>query len=591
MKHKNKKLMIVVASLLLLVGVSFAYFVSSVLLEGKGSKTEFTTATIKGSELRVEGTISFDDLDIYPGHENVSSIKVTAVGENELIPYNVIWEGENTLNTTLNYKVYKTSSKIEVNTSCEKKKKVIDGALRYYEECSISNIEQLGEEITSGTINTNETKKIIVTDEFITSTASGTSMYYYVILEYPNLEEEQNEDINGRFNGKVRIEVSDTEPDIDIIAAYIKQEDGSYKEVADIPQSGYILNSEKSVCSNGATITGTVPNITINNLSKSGTSCYLYFDEYVSAKDTILANSKVNSGTPDFSQIATTDEGIYKTEDDWGISYYYRGAVINNYIKFAGFYWRIIRINGDGSLRIIYDGTSAHGNGESSDDRQIDQRPFNSLDDNNMYVGYMYTEGEVHGLKTSSTIKDVLDNWYIVNVLNKGYSEYVSMEAGFCGDREPSTDESISNGSGGTGTIQTYYGAYIRLVNRTKSPTLKCKNNDDMYTVSESNRGNNALSNPIGLITADEVAMAGLLQGKGTLNSYLYIGQQYWTMSPFRYITLNVGSDVFSVSPTSGLNGSPSEYMFGVRPVINLASDVELTGSGTSEDPYVVKGA
>ena len=199
MKHKNKKLMIVVASLLLLVGVSFAYFVSSVLLEGKGSKTEFTTATIKGSELRVEGTISFDDLDIYPGHENVSSIKVTAVGENELIPYNVIWEGENTLNTTLNYKVYKTSSKIEVNTSCEKKKKVIDGALRYYEECSISNIEQLGEEITSGTINTNETKKIIVTDEFITSTASGTSMYYYVILEYPNLEEEQNEDINGRF--------------------------------------------------------------------------------------------------------------------------------------------------------------------------------------------------------------------------------------------------------------------------------------------------------------------------------------------------------------------------------------------------------
>ena len=118
-------------------------------------------------------------------------------------------------------------------------------------------------------------------------------MYYYVILEYPNLEEEQNEDINGRFNGKVRIEVSDTEPDIDIIAAYIKQEDGSYKEVADIPQSGYILNSEKSVCSNGATLTGTVPNITINNLSKSGTSCYLYFDEYVSAKDTILANSKV----------------------------------------------------------------------------------------------------------------------------------------------------------------------------------------------------------------------------------------------------------------------------------------------------------
>ena len=584
MKHKNKKLMIVVASLLLLVGVSFAYFVSSVLLEGKGSKTEFTTATIKGSELRVEGTISFDDLDIYPGHENVSSIKVTAVGENELIPYNVIWEGENTLNTTLNYKVYKTSSKIEVNTSCEKKKKVIDGALRYYEECSISNIEQLGEEITSGTINTNETKKIIVTDEFITSTASGTSMYYYVILEYPNLEEEQNEDINGRFNGKVRIEVSDTEPDIDIIAAYIKQEDGSYKEVADIPQSGYILNSEKSVCSNGATLTGTVPNITINNLSKSGTSCYLYFDEYVSAKDTILANSKVNSGTPNFSQIATANEGVYKTQDDWGDSYYFRGSVNNNWVKFAGYYWRIIRINGDGSIRLIYNGTSTATTGTNT---QISTSAFNNSYNNNMYVGYMYTSGQVHGLGSSSTIKGELDSWYQTNITNKGYGNKVSTEAGFCGDREPSTDRSTSNGSGGAGTTETYYGESIRLISN-KTPTLKCGNSSDLYTVNGSNKGNKVLSNPIGLITADEVAMAGGVSGQTNQSYYLYTGEFYWTMSPAYF---NAGcARVFGVDSAGYLFGNRSvAYAYGIRPVINIASDITIkSGNGTSSTPYEI---
>ena len=81
--------------------------------------------------------------------------------------------------------------------------------------------------------------------------------------------------------------------------------------------------------------------------------------------------SQVNSGTPDFNQVATTDEGIYAAQDDYGTSYYFRGAVENNYVKFAGFYWRIIRINGDGTIRLIYDGTSAHANGESSEDRRI----------------------------------------------------------------------------------------------------------------------------------------------------------------------------------------------------------------------------
>ena len=116
----------------------------------------------------------------------------------------------------------------------------------------------------------------------------------------------------------------------------------------------------------------------------------MYFDIKPTAANTILANSKVNEGTPDFSQVATTDEGVWTAEDDLGTSYYFRGAVENNYVKFAGYWWRIIRINGDGSIRIIYDGTTAHANGESSTDRQTGTSEYNSSSNASYYVGYTY---------------------------------------------------------------------------------------------------------------------------------------------------------------------------------------------------------
>ena len=364
----------------------------------------------------------------------------------------------------------------------------------------------------------------------------------------------------------------------------LQDKEGNYNKSEELPSSGYSFNTSKSVCSNNTTPTWEDNKLYLNNLSKNGTSCYLYFDIFSSAKNTILSNSKVNEGTPDFSKTATTDEGIYKAEDDWGTSYYFRGAVENNYIKFAGYYWRIIRINGDGSIRVIYNGESMATTGTST---QISTSAFNSTYNNNMYVGYMYTSGQVHGLGTNSTIKGVLDNWYTTNIANKGYGDQVSKEAGFCGDREPSTSSSTSNGSGGTGTTTTYYGGYIRLANSTKSPTLKCKNNEDMYTVSGSSRGNKALTNPVGLIIADEVAVAGGMLGTNNTTYYLYTGQEYWTMSPSIF---NGVANLFSVYSGGNISFSMGS-MIGVRPVINIASDVEITGSGTSTDPYVVVGA
>ena len=143
MKDKNKRLMIVVGVLLLIVGVSFAYFVSSVLINGDGAKTKLNTASINGATIEVRGTLSFNDLEIYPGHQTVSGIELTATGEGEFIPYNLVWKGTNSLNTPLKYYVYKTKSSETAKITCQKQVEQIGARKYYYETCTSEGIENL----------------------------------------------------------------------------------------------------------------------------------------------------------------------------------------------------------------------------------------------------------------------------------------------------------------------------------------------------------------------------------------------------------------------------------------------------------------
>ena len=146
-----------------------------------------------------------------------------------------------------------------------------------------------------------------------------------------------------------------------------KNDDGTnYTEINKMPESGYVINEEKSYC-------------TINNVNKDG-KAKIYTDKYgqhvignISKNDKcylVLGNIEVNNYTPDFSEAATTDEGVYKERDGMygGNSYYQRGAATTNYVKFAGKCWRIIRINGDKTMRLIYDGATCHANGTSTTD-------------------------------------------------------------------------------------------------------------------------------------------------------------------------------------------------------------------------------
>jgi len=386
--------------------------------------------------------------------------------------------------------------------------------------------------------------------------------------------------VSGTVNYKI--------PDFKIMAMYKNDGDGDI-EITTMPESGYEINKEKSYCTTdninkvyNKMYTDYKGNHIITGLEKDS-KCYIYFDKSLcsgSACKTILENGTVNDGTPDFSKAATTDEGIFKAQDDDGDTYYWRGAVTNNYVKFANKYWRIIRINGDGTIRMIYQGTSATSTGT---DAQIGKSAFNSSYDNNMYVGFKYTNGEVHGTGTKSTILGTLETWYTSNLAS--YASKIDTNAGFCGDRTPSTSDKLIDNKGGTGTTTTYYGGYIRLITN-KAPSLTCLT-EDLYTVTGATKGNKSLEKPIGLITADEVAMAGGVYRTINSNYYLYLSQVYWwTLTPSHYPY----ALMYYVTSDGDLNyhGQVNSTL-SARPVINLKADVTLTGKGTASDPYVVQ--
>ena len=420
--------------------------------------------------------------------------------------------------------------------------------------------------------------------------------YFFFGGAYKFYKENKNFDVsNGNIKSSENI----------YFAYYI---DGEISREMPKQNTGYTLDNEKSYCTNGVEITwnyGTWQGITdytsYSATTNTRTKCTLYFNKTSKTVSTVLGNIEVNNYIPDFTKSACDDsscesheKGIYETTDtDGNPTYYYRGSVENNYVKFACFYWRIIRINSNGSIRMIYDGTGAHKNGESSTDRQYGTSQFNPNYNNNMYVGYMYTSGEAHGTGTSSTIKTNVDKFYTDKL--SSYASKLDTNAGFCGDRS-----NLNGQSGvGTGTVTTYNKGYLRVVE--SAPTLTCENASDYYTVASASSGNKKLSYPIGLITADEMMLAGHAGGvfDGTYNhvktnngSYLVTGNSFWTMTPAGGYPPFGGDwwdvDVFHDHGSGNFDDNNAHHTSGLRPVINLKADVTITGSGTMTDPYVV---
>ena len=287
-------------------------------------------------------------------------------------------------------------------------------------------------------------------------------------------------------------------------------------------------------------------------------------------------------------ELDKSDRGLYTLDDEYGFSYYYRGNVSNNNVYFAGYYWQIIRINGDNTIRLMYNGMEKNASGLK---KMINNYSgiFNDKFDSPAYVGYMYgdtngtTYSDFHSNKNSSAIKNYVDNWYKQNILDKGFEEYISTGTGFCGDR------SLYSGDGISLNVFSNFGIEGRIKNNTFR--LTCPNHEnDLYTISSSNIGNKALTYPIGLITADELFLAGMSTTKLNKFSWAYSDYDYTTMTPDLFNSVGVYSTLTVLSSSGIMSLKRTTGATGYRPVINLKADVEISGGiGTINDPYIIK--
>ena len=312
-------------------------------------------------------------------------------------------------------------------------------------------------------------------------------------------------------------------------------------------------------------------------------------DDIIAQLDTTGKCPTVNDdGSVSVTAAESTNGYLCKAKDAYGDSYYYRGNVTNNYVKFADKYWRIVRINGDGTVRVIYDGTSAHANGESSENRQIGTSAFNSSYNDNAYVGYMYgatgasTYAAAHANTNNSTIKAYIDNWYKANILGTANEEYLADNI-FCNDRSISNDNT-GTGAGTTRTNYRWSWGPWENGNHNDNMKLVCPQKNDAFTVSDTTNGNGALTYPVGLLSTDEIVLAG---GWSTSNSgyYLYSGQYWWASSPGSfYDGYASGRRVYSDGYAYSNNYVHLDN--GVRPVFNLKAEVLAQGTGTASDPY-----
>ena len=345
-----------------------------------------------------------------------------------------------------------------------------------------------------------------------------------------------------------------------------------------------ITGGEYTLSSNKLIVNNIISNINLNiTMSKT------LYDQL------LIDNSTIKTRTDFDTTFTETNTGtLYKaTESIAGNTpkdvYYFAGDAKNNWVKFGGFYWRIIRTNYDGSIRLLYSGTSP-----DTTSGYIGTSAFNTTKNDPMYIGYKYgtTDSlENNRLNTNdSTIKTYIDNWYKNNLT--AYTKYLSKDAVYCNDRELAPGSTYN-----TGNTSFDYAPYGRLYTN-KTPTYNCTNIKDAFSGSNSEA---KLTYPIGLMTADEIMRAGGRYDTNLPSPYAWYylnsaggsitGSTYWySLSPiywygsFSWVWGVAGSDNTGYLGRNDVLGS-----LAVRPVISLKScTLYSTGNGAPETPYEI---
>ena len=391
--------------------------------------------------------------------------------------------------------------------------------------------------------------------------------------------------------------------------------------------------------------TGTKWKLSVDDASVSDVACNIRFVTKptwsIPGTGTLLAEIKGNNTvkspttTPGSAISADTEALLASTADDYGTSYYFRGAVTNNYVEYANMCWRIVRVTGDGSIKLVlynYNGLTSTNNTPSSStpcnvagndyafaryEGDTYKSAFNSNYNDNAYVGLMYgttsasSYAAAHANTNASTILTNLNKWY-TNVLSKqaNFNDSQLADTIWCNDKSVVTDTAFNPGSWTLGTNYgyakniNYYSAAKRLVQASSwsaggtGPSLICPNDNNggklsKFTVGDTTNGNGALSGyaKVGLLTSDEIAFAG--GAYGAVNSTYYIkgntnSSYWWALSPGVFYGYDAGVwFVFGDTSYLYVNGVSLDY--GVRPSLSLQSGVKISsGNGSAASPYKI---
>ena len=313
----------------------------------------------------------------------------------------------------------------------------------------------------------------------------------------------------------------------------------------------------------------------------------------------ILIDNPTRLTRSDFSKaFTTTNTGtLYtSTESIAGATpktvYYFAGNAKNNWVKIGTYYWRIIRTNHDGSIRLLFSGTST-----DTTKGYLGKYGYNTSTNSPKYVGYMYgntdsTLDEIRGNDARSNAYGLLSNWFVQTV-NSKYSNYLSKDAVYCNDRELASGYSYSlNGN-------FYFKAYDRL-EKSKNPTYDCTNNKDAFSL---NNTETKFTLAVGLMTADEVIFAGgsvaeelsypftWYYNNATDGQSIIDADGFWTMTPSDYSTGAADMYYVNYSVLNGGLGADGVNLsnIAVRPVTSLKSCILWSkGDGSATSPYEI---
>ena len=616
-KKKQKRVMIyvMIISLICVVGVSYAFFTA-----GMSSETSTTVRADAGTmKITYSGGANIDLAGIYPKDDVWATKTITVTGNN----------------TTDADMYYKLTLVVDSNTF------KTDDPLQY--ELVSTNTSTNGE-IIPNISKTDITGTSIELGKGYFAKANNAKHTYELKIYYPKKATSQNANQGAAFSAHVEI-TSAKAPTVSTLAATILA-NNEVQTPLTAPGSEVSAHTKDDVESQSTSVssryqayyitygTGWEANGTKFNLTGTAVTSDTYANSYSSLVGKYLVSNYIhNAGsstagtmktTTNLSSVyyvvsATSSSFTYKiissnkntteallasTEDDYGTSYYFRGTVTNNYVEFANKCWRIVRVGGDGSVKLILHNDNTTGTANPCDaannsasaafarySGETYKSAFNTNYNDNAYVGFKYgtpgsnTYEATHANTNKSTILTNLETWY-----NNNLTAYESVIADtvWCNDKTNVTDttydpsEITPNGLG-YGTNKTYYGATQRLVSASNSaggtgPSLKC--NGELSKI----------TSKVGLITADELAYAGYAFNQNNTATYLQENATdiwWWSLSPNFFSGSR--ANVWDVIGSSGNFGGGDVFVTGgVRPSISLKPFTNVTGEGTSDKPYKV---